>query len=169
MHSFLVGSRLWGTHQESHSDYDYLIISDNDKNITPQNHPSDVRIISYQQFIQLLKDHSFIETICYHLPSSQFTFAPVKFNKQLWRKSILYRIDRDIAYSNKNYSKGKLQKSSKTLFYCLLMLTLAIQLVKEQTIIDPTAAKDLHKINWTPEKFEPIYQQLLTEFLSITQ
>ncbi|KAJ7461563.1 hypothetical protein FB451DRAFT_1268578 [Mycena latifolia] len=69
----LVGSRLWGTHSEAHSDFDLLIIvADTTAQFPKSQHKGryDATIMTETSFREQVKSGSLIETLCCLIPST---------------------------------------------------------------------------------------------------
>ena len=166
---YLLGSRLWGTSTES-SDYDLMIIC---RDYTGQQslhtHNIDATVLDINEFNKRVKNYEFIETICTHLPNEfilleKRKIRPLLSNYSQWKQTMQYRIKRDMSYVDKNESKGKLDRASKTRFHALMTLIIGIQVLKlwsgEIKQIDFTVAKEYYKTTWTKDNFVPIFNQL---------
>ena len=115
----------------------------------------------------------FWETICTYLPTEHkwlenIVVSPVKVDIIKWKQIIHYRISRDLAYANKNESKGKLKRAYKTRFHALMTLAVGTQLVTNGKITDFGIGAKYYDKCWELDSFTPTYLKLLNDFNQIT-
>lgn len=174
---YLMGSRLWGTSRPN-SDFDVIIVCQKyDGPMTLHTPQINATILDLNMFLDRVKNHEYLETVAIHSPSEFHLLEDMivklpKFKYDLFKKSIEYRIDRDLAHITKNDQKGKYDRANKTRYMCLNMLAIATEITKHHqsgTEINFKIASELKK-NWTKFEFDTTFQRLRDQFyLVLTQ
>jgi len=167
---YLIGSRIWNTARPD-SDFDLIVVVKNGYNCEHSLHGKnvDATVMSINEFKARVGRMEFLETICTYLPAEHkllenIVISPINVDVIAWKKIINYRISRDLAYANKNESKGKLKRAYKTRFHALMTLALGIQLIKNGKITDFGIVAKYYDKCWDIDSFDPIYLKLLDEF-----
>lgn len=183
---FPYGSRVYGTHKPN-SDYDFIAVVPNGTDIADgteyRNGLLNVHIESHAAFQQHLDEHKVKALECWFMPHE---FMPqegalhVGANFKFTLDKVTLRHEFSSKASNSFVkAKKKIEKEKdyyigwKSLFHSLRILNFGIQIARDGSIGDFTAANNhwldilaANQYDWDyfKEKYQPIYNALATEF-----
>lgn len=143
---YLVGSHMWGTCHKN-SDWDLVIILRNLTTSKPVNtHKANIEafILSKEQFMQLLREHSMQVLVALWLPQECVLaekFSPsFHFDREALARSLDHSRERDLRIAEKHFRKGDAPRAKKVLLHCVRYLELGAQLRENGKITDYTTA-----------------------------
>ena len=180
---YLVGSHMWGT-CHAHSDWDLVIITTHTTSNKPLNtHKGNIEafILSREQFLELMKEHSMQVLLVLWLPMECVLLerynprSSFSFNQESLVRSLEHSRDRDIRIAEKHFRKGDRLKSKKVLVHCLRYLELGSQVRENGNVTDYNAASS-HRVmildnpseTWSEleECVQPVMDHLWTRITS---
>lgn len=145
---YLVGSHMWGTCHKN-SDWDLVIILRTLTTAKPINtHKANIEafLLSKEQFMQLLREHSMQVLVVLWLPQECVLvekFSPIaSFNldREALARSLDHSRERDLRIAEKHFGKGDASRARKVLLHCARYLELGAQLRENGRITDYHAA-----------------------------
>lgn len=178
------GSSVYGTANQK-SDLDVLIVANN-MSFELKLNDVDYQIISVKEFVEKLNNHHISALELFYLTNDK-----VIYEKEGFRKSLNFTIDiKKLRHSLSQTASNSFVKAKKkitheknleyvglkSLFHSLRILNFGIQMATYGKIIDYTSANCYYYdiINSEPEwqnlkeKYQPIYNQLSSEFRKVT-
>lgn len=185
----LYGSRLFGNNHEK-SDFDYLVILDNDNDIDElkcnfegsiDGVKIDIQTFSRKSFRKYLDYH---KVICFEMMSTpdHFIVKNIDFEKEFpfafdvtnLRSANSSRVSHSWVKAKKKMTVEKdlnVYNGKKSLWHCFRMTMFAIQIAEHQMIYDFTVANDLYKEimsnpseNW--KDYYDLYNDKLNKLMS---
>ena len=136
---YIVGSHMWGSCTRK-SDWDFVIVAkqlDSSKPINAHKGIIEAFILSKEQFIHFLKDHS-VQVLQTLWLARKFVLREMCDGKALFKldrtalvESLQKLRERDFRVAEKHFRKGDRERVWKTLLHCLRSLELGAQVGEE--------------------------------------
>lgn len=172
---FSYGSRVYGTQSEK-SDWDFIAIASNGNTGEEYRHDNvNVHIYNTKDWENQLNDHKIHTLEVQFLPDKKpFSF---KLNLQTLRHSLGEKASHSFVKAKKKIEVEKdYYVGWKSLFHSLRILNFGIQIATKGKIVDYGSANhywfeilnsQMYDWNWFKEKYQPIYNNLSTEFRKV--